>query len=485
VLILARHLSRLLLAPLTGLRATLVRLNNGDHSARAPVVGPPETREVIRNFNELCDESDRLRTGEQRRMRTHVLGHEIGSRVRQSLQRSAVLDEVVAGLGHALGVHRVYVQLVRDGHICEIERQWHSPGLRPLDVAVPSPLSLSPAEQPGRMDVCDDVPGDPAVNREFIDATRAGALIRTTFGFDSEVFGVVVMMQVGEPRRWVPDELALADSVSGDLGRAFEHVRLYEHERDVAERMRDIDQQKTDFIATVSHELRTPLTSVLGYLEVLISGDQGPIPDRQLKSLKVIARNAERLGEMVGDLLTLSRIEAGTFNLDRGLVAVTTLVEGALETVGPAAEAAGLVVDVDVPPQLQIDGDANQLRRVIANLVGNSVKFTERGGRIRIEAHADGPELVRITVSDTGSGIPPAEQENLFKAFFRGSNAVQNAVQGPGLGLAVVQSIVEQHRGRVELLSELGGGTQVTVTLPRAESSPRRARAAATTRGTS
>ncbi|MDQ1651088.1 MAG: two-component system, OmpR family, phosphate regulon sensor histidine kinase PhoR, partial [Cryptosporangiaceae bacterium] len=352
-----------------------------------------------------------------------------------------------------------------------------------LTGAVPSPLNLDMVERPGRMDVCDDVAADSAVNQAFAAATGAGACLRTTCGFDSEVFGVVVMVQVGQPRRWMPDELALADAVSSDLGRAFEHVRLYEHERDVVERMRDIDQQKTDFIATVSHELRTPLTSVLGYLELLTSGDQGPIPDRQLKSLKIIARNAERLGEMVGDLLTLSRIEAGTFNLDQGIVAVGEMVEAALAGFAEAMAAGGLDAEVDVPANLRVDGDAAQLQRVVANLAGNAVKFTPQGGRIRVEAHLDGRDHVRITVSDTGSGIPPGEQENLFKAFFRGSNAVTNATQGPGLGLAVVQSIVEQHRGSVELVSEVGVGTRVSVTLPRAASVPGpEARAAATSR---
>ncbi|MDQ1656625.1 MAG: hypothetical protein QOD41_1708 [Cryptosporangiaceae bacterium] len=482
LMVLARHLSRIFLTPLNGVRETLVRLVHGDHGARADDRGPPEIREVIRNLNELCDESDRLRSGEQRRMHLQVLAHDIASRMRQSLERGAVLDEVVAGLGHALGVHRVYVQLIEGGRPGEIARQWHTPGLAPLTGKPPN-ASVMGTDHPGRVDVSEDAATDSSVRPEFVALTGAGAYVRTTFGFDADVFGVVVLVQIGQPRRWLPDELALADSVSAELGRAFEHVRLYEHERDVVERMRDIDQQKTDFIATVSHELRTPLTSVLGYLELLTSGDQGPIPDRQLKSLKIIARNAERLGEMVGDLLTLSRIEAGTFNLDQGIVAVGEMVEAALAGFAEAMAAGGLDAEVDVPANLRVDGDAAQLQRVVANLAGNAVKFTPQGGRIRVEAHLDGRDHVRITVSDTGSGIPPGEQENLFKAFFRGSNAVTNATQGPGLGLAVVQSIVEQHRGSVELVSEVGVGTRVSVTLPRAASVPGpEARAAATSR---
>jgi signal transduction histidine kinase len=483
LMLLGRHLSRIFLAPLNGVRETLVRLVHGDHGARAQAAGPPEIREVIRNLNELCDESDRLRAGEQRRMHLQVLAHDISSRMRQSLERGVVLDQVVAGLGRALGVHRVYVQLFEDGRLGGIARQWHTPGLQPLSGQMPNAAAIGTPELPGKVDVSEDAATDNSVRPEFVAMTGAGAYVRTTFGFDADVFGIVVLVQVGQPRRWLPDELALADSVSAELGRAFEHVRLYEHERDVAERMRDIDQQKTDFIATVSHELRTPLTSVLGYLELLTSGDQGPIPDRQLKSLKVIARNAERLGEMVGDLLTLSRIEAGTFNLDRGIVAVGEMVEAAIEGVAEAAAAGGLDVEVDVPANLRVDGDAAQLQRVVGNLAGNAVKFTPHGGRIRVEAHLDGRDHVRITVSDSGSGIPRSEQDNLFKAFFRGSNAVTNATQGPGLGLAVVQSIIEQHRGSVELVSEVGVGTQVSVTLPRAATVPGpQSRAAAASR---
>jgi signal transduction histidine kinase len=379
-----------------------------------------------------------------------------------------VLDGVVDALGAALDVDRVYIQLFADEQPAGIERQWHRPGLASLAEVVPALFASPAAEDTTKgLTVCDDVTADPAVSERFVAATGAGALVKTTFGFDEEVFGEVVLVQVDSPRQWLPDEIALVDAVSADLGRAFEHVRLYEHERELVERLREVDEQKTDFIATVSHELRTPLTSVLGYLEVLTSGDQGPIPDRQMRSLRVIERNAERLGEMVADLLTLSRIETGSFNLDVGSVRTSDIVAGALETLGPVAAGVGLQLDTDVPDELWVAGDRSQLQRIIGNLVGNAIKFSVPGGAIRVDAAEEGTDWVRISVSDTGAGIPEQEQRQLFEPFQRGANAVANAAQGPGLGLAVVRSIVEQHHGRVELASEVGLGTKVTVRLPR------------------
>jgi signal transduction histidine kinase len=148
-------------------------------------------------------------------------------------------------------------------------------------------------------------------------------------------------------------------------------------------------------------------------------------------------------------------------------VRTSEVVAGALETLGPVAAGLGLQLDTDVPDDLWVAGDRSQLQRVIGNLVGNSVKFSSPGGSIRVDAAEEGSDWVRISVSDTGTGIPEQEQRSLFEPFQRGSNAVANAAQGPGLGLAVVRSIVEQHHGRVELVSEAGIGTKVSVVLPR------------------
>jgi signal transduction histidine kinase len=454
VLFVAVRTSRSLLSPLQGLRRTLTQLSAGDRTARAREVGPPEMREVIRSLNEMCDESDRLRAGEQRRMALQGSVHDIAARMRESFERDSVLDDVVEALGAALAVDRVYVQSGEAG-AAVVERQWHRPELPPLATG------LAIAREPGTAVATDARADDPLRL-----ATGAVAYVSAPFGFGDEVFGTIVLARQ-EPREWPADELALVHAVCADLGQALQHVSLYERERELVDRLRDLDQHKTDFIATVSHELRTPLTSVLGYLEVLTSGDQGPLTDRQLRSLRVIERNAERLGEMVADLLTLSRIESGTFSLEMSPVRVVDAVQRAASTLAPMASGVGLTIEVEVSDDLWTTADPAQLQRVFVNLLGNAIKFSSPGGTIHISGHDDEPDIVAVAITDTGSGIPEAEQGALFEPFHRGSNAVANATQGPGLGLAVVRSIVEQHHGRVSLISEPGQGTTVTVRLPR------------------
>jgi signal transduction histidine kinase len=378
--------------------------------------------------------------------------HEIGARIRESLLTEQVLDEVAEALGMALSLDRVYVHLDagRPSH-----RQWSRADLPTLPP--PPPHLTSPAGTVIRPAAS---PDDPLAR-----AAGAGAYVSAPFGFNEEVFGTVILVSARE-REWLPDEVDLIDAVCADLGRVFQAVRLYEHERQLVDRLRELDQHKTDFIATVSHELRTPLTSVLGYVEVLTSGEAGPVTERQLKSLRIIERNAERLGEMVADLLTLSRIESGTFALQLRPMRVLEAVQRAVQAIMPLASGVGLSVSVDVPAELWTAADLPQLQRIVGNLLGNAVKFSRRGGEVHVRAHG-GENTVVLEIADDGDGVPQHELAALFEPFQRGSNAVVNATPGPGLGLAVVRSIVEQHHGHARLTSTPGQGTTVTIVLPR------------------
>jgi PAS domain S-box-containing protein len=230
--------------------------------------------------------------------------------------------------------------------------------------------------------------------------------------------------------------------------------------------LRELDQTRTDFVSTVSHELRTPLTSIGGYLEIILDGDTGPVPDRQREMIAIAQRNCQRLLLLVEDLLTLSRVEAATFAMVERPVDVTALLDGVARTVAPLAAAKTHRLTVDVSGDCgTVLGDAAQLERVVLNLLSNAVKFTPAYGAITLRA-ARAEDCVIIAVTDNGIGIPEAEQTRLFERFFRSSTARDQAIQGTGLGLSIVKNIVEQHGGAISAESAEGTGTTMTITLP-------------------
>ena len=251
-----------------------------------------------------------------------------------------------------------------------------------------------------------------------------------------------------------------------DLGGAAVLAELLGQQRELVARLRDLDRRKTDFLATVSHELRTPLTSISGYVEMVRDGDAGPVSGPVDAMLAVVERCTLRLRALIEDLLTLSSIEAGSFRVDRAQVAVADVLGRVAEEVAPAAEAAGLALEVvPGPGGLSFSADGAQVQRALRCLLSNAVKFTPAGGRVELRADAvDG--WLHVAVSDTGVGIPAAELDAVSTRFFRASNATRDAVPGTGLGLMIARNIVESHGGDLRVASTEGLGTTVTLRLP-------------------
>jgi PAS domain S-box-containing protein len=226
---------------------------------------------------------------------------------------------------------------------------------------------------------------------------------------------------------------------------------------------REAERLKDQFVALVSHELRTPLSAVLGYLELVL--DDPALTAGTRRSLGVVARNAARLDRLVGDLLFTAQVEAGRFPVVPGEVDVAAVVRAAEESARVAAATAGVALAVRVPADGPVvAGDAVRLGQAVDNLVSNAVKYTPRGGRVRLAVETVGAE-VRVTVTDTGVGVPAAEQAGLGTRFTRASN-VRGSVPGAGLGLSITRAIATAHGGRLELASTEGRGTTATLALP-------------------
>ncbi|PQZ54103.1 MULTISPECIES: ATP-binding protein [unclassified Microbacterium] len=230
----------------------------------------------------------------------------------------------------------------------------------------------------------------------------------------------------------------------------------------------EVARMKDEFVGMISHELRTPLSAIIGFLDLLQNDPGQPLTDDQQEFVGIIERNAQRLLNLVGDLLFTAQVESGRFPLEREEADVAELVRSAARSAGPHAQREGIEliaeVGVDAVP---VFVDAGRVGQAIDNLLSNAIKFTPRGGKVTAGVRqVDGG--VEFFISDTGVGIPEDEQGMLFTRFFRASTATRNAVPGVGLGLTITRAIVLAHGGTMEVTSQEGVGTEFRFVLPAA-----------------
>jgi PAS domain S-box-containing protein len=221
---------------------------------------------------------------------------------------------------------------------------------------------------------------------------------------------------------------------------------------------------KDEFLATVSHELRTPLTSILGWVQMLRAGNLAP--ERRAQALEIVERNSRHQAQLIEDLLDVSRILAGKLRLDVTPLDLSDVVNAAMETVRPAADAKDIRLQAALDTSGIVMGDADRLQQVVWNLLANAVKFTPKGGRVQV-AVTRRDSSVEVVVADTGKGIPESFLPFVFDRFRQADGGVSRAHGGLGLGLSIVRHIVELHGGTVSAHSDgEGRGASFVVTLP-------------------
>jgi PAS domain S-box-containing protein len=237
--------------------------------------------------------------------------------------------------------------------------------------------------------------------------------------------------------------------------------------RDISERKQAeaASRAKDEFLSIVSHELRTPLTPIVAYSQLLLRGRL--TPDQERRALEMIHQSAQIQTRLVEDLLDLSRIVTGTFALEQEPVDLAEVIATALETVRPKAEASGIALErTESPLDGTVIGDRVRLRQIMWNLLTNAIKFTTTGGRIDVRLQQMGDQAA-IVVTDSGIGIDPDFLPHAFERFRQADSSSRRPYGGLGLGLTIVQHLVEQHHGTVEITSPgIGHGTTVTVRLP-------------------
>jgi signal transduction histidine kinase len=231
----------------------------------------------------------------------------------------------------------------------------------------------------------------------------------------------------------------------------------------MATQLRQLEDTKREFFATVSHELRSPLTSIRGAVDVLYTGEPGPLTERQQRLTDAIGQSSERLLRLANQILELSRLRAGCMELDRQPLDLAGVVDRVVEELHPQAEEAGVALErACCGSHFMMLGDEQRLYQLVVNLGANAIRFTPRGGRVLVRLTDASPEF-ELQVEDTGVGIPADALPNIFDPY----RQAHRDRGGTGLGLAIVQGVAKAHGGRVTAESREGQGSRFTVLLPR------------------
>jgi PAS domain S-box-containing protein len=236
-----------------------------------------------------------------------------------------------------------------------------------------------------------------------------------------------------------------------------------ERQRAIAE---EANHAKSAFLASMSHELRTPLNAIGGYVQLLEMGIHGPVTPEQTEALAKVARSQRHLLRLINEVLNLARIESGSVDYDIRRVLLSDIVDGVLPMVEPQLTARGLSFEADVPSELAVRADRDKAEQVLLNLLGNAVKFTEPGGRVRIETAAAG-DRVQLHVVDTGIGIPLDKLQQVFEPFVQVSTGARRT-EGTGLGLAISRDLARGMGGELSATSVVGDGSRFILELPSA-----------------
>ena len=237
--------------------------------------------------------------------------------------------------------------------------------------------------------------------------------------------------------------------------------------------LKELDKMKDSFLSTVSHELRTPLTSIKGFTEILL-GYEEEDKDTQREFLGIINEETEHLTRLLNNFLDLSKIQGGQMQWEDIELEILAVIQTAVTATQPLATQKNLGVDVDLDRNLPtIWGDKDRVVQVVTNLLNNAVKFTPEGGEIRVRAQVikdseskGAPEMIKVSVSDSGIGIAPGDYEKVFDKFSQGGDTLTDKPEGTGLGLPICKEIVEHYGGRIWVESEPGKGSTFLFILP-------------------
>ncbi len=422
--------------------------------------------ENARLLNELRQRTDELgRSVEELR----ALG-EVSQAVNSTLDLETVLSTIVSKAVQLSGTEAGAIYVFDD-----VQREFHLRATYGMDQELIDTLkrqhigldepNITPALARGEpIQVADLREGAPSSVNEII--LRAGfrALLVAPLVHGENPVGMLVVRR-RTPGAFPQNTVDLIKTFAAQSVLAIHNARLFHEIEDKGRQLEVASKHKSQFLANMSHELRTPLNAILGYTELILDNIYGEAPEKMRIILERVQTNGKHLLGLINDVLDLSKIEAGQLMLSLADYSLADLVQGVYVAVEPLAARKDLVLTTKVAKGLPVGhGDERRLAQVLLNLVGNAIKFTEKG-EVAIEASCSDGSF-RVAVRDSGPGIAAADQAKIFEEFQQVDNAPTRTKGGTGLRLAISKRIVEMHGGRILVDSELGKGATFTISLP-------------------
>jgi signal transduction histidine kinase len=471
----ARRVTR----PLTRLTEAAMRVGRGDLSELVPITSRDEVGLLTATFNDTIVRLRSLLQTEAERDQLRNLTEElkalaeVGRAVNSTLDLDAVLHTIISRASQLAATEGGLIyeyddiadQLrLRAVHNFE-EELANALRARPLRKGEGVGGSVVETRAPFQVP---DITAEGAYDRVHIRdiLVRAGyrALLAVPLIREERVIGAFLVGRK-QPGEFSRETVELLTTFASQSALAIENARLFRQLEEKSRELADASRHKSQFLANMSHELRTPLNAILGYTELIGDGIYGEVPGKINEVLERVQKSGRHLLGLINDVLDLSKIEAGQLTLQLTNYSFSDVVQAVASSVGSLAAEKQLELTVDIAPELPPGrGDERRITQVLLNLVGNAIKFTDKGKVVVSISASDGAFLAAVT--DTGPGINKEDQERIFEEFQQSDSALTRGKTGTGLGLAIAKRIAELHGGRIWVESTLGEGSTFYLRIP-------------------
>jgi signal transduction histidine kinase len=474
-------LARRMVGPIQALRIGASRIGSGDFGQRISIKTGDELEALADQFNDMgsrlresyadLESKVALRTRElaQSVEELRALG-EVSQAVNSTLDVAAVLSTIVAKAVQLsdteAGAIYVYDELAQQFRL----RATHGMSDELIAAIAERQTDLGDttigeaAERREAMQIANLSEEPPSQLVDIILAAGFRALLVVPLLRPDRVLGALVVRR-RQPGLFPRETVDLLQTFAAQSVLAIQNARLFTEIEEKGRQLEVASQHKSQFLANMSHELRTPLNAILGYTELMRDEIYGEVPAKMQGVLDRVQSNGRHLLGLINDVLDLSKIEAGQLTLSVANYSLEDVVHGVVTSVESLATEKQLALKLDIPRNLPAGrGDERRIAQVLLNLVGNAIKFTEKG-EVAIAASATNGSF-NIAVRDTGPGISPADQVKIFEEFHQADNSATKTKGGTGLGLSIAKRIVEMHGGRIWVESSPGSGATFSVSLP-------------------
>lgn len=277
----------------------------------------------------------------------------------------------------------------------------------------------------------------------------------------------VMDLQSDQEDYFTDDDIQVQRTLGTQIAVSLQNARLYAEQVEAAKKLRQVDQLKSEFLASMSHELRTPLNSIIGFSDILLEGLDGDLTERMDEDIRLIRGSGIHLRDLIGEILDMSKIEAGRMDLRYEEIDMVQMVGEIVATAKPLSDEKSLYLDLHISPEVgNIEADRMRFRQIFYNIVSNGIKFTEKGG-VSIDMRMNDENFLLVSVQDTGIGIRPEDVSVVFEQFRQIDGSLNRQASGTGLGMPITKNLIELHGGEIWVESTYGFGSTFLFTIPR------------------